>query len=326
MIIHLLWSGPKRPEELLDLLEGEVSRPTVFRSLKRLLANKTIDRRDERRNGELAVYYFLPEREERVSPPYVVAPQELIDECLAQMENTLEFGRLVALKYAKGEYQKLAEFVKSSEVMGDSEKKKLLKSFAIGKKELAKSSFDVLLANATVKFEQLCSEYVGVTRDRNLSRIIKILDRLENFEDDYSLFITIDAFLTLVDHAFQKKESAMVIASMKSKLDLLERLCLTKLKSGFLTLGLINRISQKKARETFLNMIGVGKYSFENLIDNTPRFYRENLNKLKTDLDRRSSKSDLKTKERFEKFWAMFQLTLLEARVVPNKPKFTSKK
>jgi len=318
MIIHFLWSGPKRSEELVKLLEGKVPRPTVFRRLKSLLSsrNKIIYTRMERRNGKIAVYYFLIGREKHVLPPYAVASQELIDKRLTELENVLDFGMPYSLKLVKKSQQEFVKFMKSSEETED-EKRGLLKPFAQGEKRLARSHFELLLTESSAKFGELCSKYIEVTRNQNLFRIIKILDRAENFNDG-SLSITVNAFLTLVDHADQRKESPMLISAIKTRLDKLQQLCLTRPIVGFQTLTLIQRISQKKAKETLLKMIGVEKYLFEDLMDKALRFYTENLNKLKTDLDKCHSKSNPKTKKMVGEFWARLQRTLLEARSGSN--------
>ena len=308
-IILFLRSGPKRSSELVELLKGELSRPTVFRRLCTLRKRGII----RRERGEEGVYYSLPKIEKIVLPPYVVAPKRLIDKCLSQLEKSLEFGKYVALKHAK-KYQKLEGFVKYSEVIKDRGKREnLLESIARGDEKTVRSIYKLLLTEAVVEFGELCIKYRGITYDqRSFKRIFEILDRSDSFHDD-SLNIIISTFYRLVYNAFDEKESAKVILAIKDRIGLLEELCIRRPKVGFWVLNLIWTVSKKEARKTLLKMIESGQYSSEKLVEQTLRLYMGDLDKLKTDIEAHFKKSDPKTKARIKKFLSNIQETLFRA-------------
>jgi len=285
LIKNYLRSGEKSRGDIITLFRGEVSERTIDRDLEKLCKLREIEKRKDRGRH---VWFRLP-REKVVpdSPPYDEAPRALVDQRFAELEQVLA-------------------------IEGDAEIHRWVSKLADEGVEWAKMELELgipsrlvlpmLRSHIASQFADLCSRYKNVAYSpKVVRRFFKILDRSEDLPEMRTLVVGALAFL--VRRSLVGKEDPMILPEARERLDALAKVCLEEEASISLSMLFnIRDISKTRAKELFIEMVGMEKYPIDDLVSYALSLWREDFGNLKWKLDKLYERSDHLSKLRIEEF------------------------
>lgn len=262
-----LRSGEKRPSDIIKLCRGEASERTIRRVLRDLCKWKEISKR---KDGRKMWYRLMGEEVLPILPdfpPFDEAPGNLVDERLSKFES--------ALGIKKG----WANWVERISSM-------------------------VELGRVMDYFSDLCHRYKNVAYSLEaVGRIFKILDCSENYPKGLKTSIVL-TFAKLFQNSLLGKDNPEIISEGMRRLEWLRKVCLEEESPNrsLAVLDVIRTISEDKAKELIVEMVGIEKYPTDDLLNMALSLYHGDFGKLKEELDKLHERSDLYSKRRIEEF------------------------